>query len=296
MKHYLLSYKKWNILESKKIYIIDSRPNYEYSIYEPYWKYSKIGTQDWNYVENEESVYNLNKKYDKDLGVYKPKGYSKYTIEGRDSYHYKVSPNKKYWQYQKIGTDSWKNVENKNSVSKLNNKYKLKLSIYKIEYVLIFKDWKNRGLSAAKYLLKKGSSIGMTKTLSAAFIGNFKVESGVRHDSSQKYSKGIKLGWGYRPVNLKEAKNTHESWGYGLAHWTRDRRERLIDNGADTINKQLDFVISELKGSHKKAWKNIKSSKDVKTATQRIVKQYEVSGVDNLDDRLNAADEILKLL
>jgi len=160
------------------------------------------------------------------------------------------------------------------------------------KYELIFKGWEDRALPAAKYLINK---YGMDPKIAAGFIGNFSTESGVRSNISQYYTKGLKLGFGFMPTTLKNAKEP--DWaGYGIAQWTRGRKQKLIAAGADTVNKQLDFMMSELEGSYSSAWETIQGSKSVADATTNIVVHYEQAGKPKTDKRIKHATTIYNLL
>jgi len=134
----------------------------------------------------------------------------------------------------------------------------------------------------------------MTKILVSAFIGNFKVESGVRHNVSQTSTKGLKLGFGFKPTSLKIAKTQKDWAGYGIAQWTKNRKDNLINVNANSINKQLDFVIKELKDTG--MWKSIKKAKTIREATQLVVEKYERAGTPNMEKRISAANYIYNKL
>jgi hypothetical protein len=160
------------------------------------------------------------------------------------------------------------------------------------EYQLLFNGWEERGKEAANYLVKKGYS----KVHAAAFIGNFAKESGVRPDVSQSSIKSLKLGTGFKSTTPETAKNQSKKSGYGLAQWTEERKNKLIEAGASTTNAQLDFVISELKDSEKAAWSKIKAETTISGATKAIVTHYERAGVAALADRIKYATSIYNLI
>jgi len=307
--------KSYLVINESVTYTIEGRPNHVYKPADKYWKYARVGEDTWNLVENDESVGKLNSKYKLDLGIFKPKGFSKYKIIARPGHYYKVDPTNQFWLYYIINATEvkWYGVENETSVKSLNSKYGLNLSAYvplkgasvgskgavaalkaSSSYKLLYKGWEERGISAAKYLVKTGVDIGMTKMLASAFVGNFKVESGVRHDVSQISTKGLKLGFGFKPTTLSEAK-TQKAWtGYGVAQWTNSRKDALINSNANNITKQLDFVIKELKGSS--MWKSIKEAKTLDIAASLVVTKYERAGIKHLKDRQEAASYIYSKL
>ena len=163
----------------------------------------------------------------------------------------------------------------------------------KTEKILMFDSkWKNRGIAAANALYTYGKSIGMTKMLAAAFIGNFAVESSVRPNVQQNLTGGMKLGWGFIPTTPDESSKQPEASGYGLAQWTQTRRAALIALGAETTNDQLKFVVSELQGVYKNKWEDIKKSVDLATATSLVAKKYEQAGKPDDSRRIKYAKEI----
>jgi len=156
--------------------------------------------------------------------------------------------------------------------------------------------WKDRGIAAANTLYTYGKPIGMTKMLAAAFIGNFAVESSVRPNVQQNLTGGMKLGWGFIPTTPEEAANQPTQMGYGLAQWTRTRRESLLALGAETTNDQLKFVVSELQGVYKNKWAEIKKSTDIAEATTLVATKYEQAGKPNDDRRIKYAEQIYNSL
>jgi LysM repeat protein len=164
----------------------------------------------------------------------------------------------------------------------------IETNIPESEYELLYDGWLKRGIAAANYLIKNGFS----KVHAAAFIGNFAVESGVRPNVSQNLTKGLKLGFGFKPTTPEEAKKQPDWAGYGLAQWTENRKSKLIAAGAKTTNDQLDFIISELEASEKSAWDKIKAQKTIEGATKAVVTYYERAGAPKLKDRTSKATDI----
>lgn len=156
------------------------------------------------------------------------------------------------------------------------------------EYQLLYDGWLDRGTTAANYLVGKG----FNKIIAAAFIGNFAVESGVRPNVSQNLTKGMKLGFGFKPTTPSVALKQPSKSGYGLAQWTEDRKTKLVAAGADSTTQQLNFLIAELKGSQASAWDKIKSKKTLSDATEAVVKYYERAGVPALSERISKATAI----
>jgi hypothetical protein len=155
-------------------------------------------------------------------------------------------------------------------------------------YELLFDGWLDRGILAANYLIKKGFS----KVIAAAFIGNFATESGVRPNVSQNLTKGLKLGFGFKPTTPAEAKKQPSKAGYGLAQWTESRKTKLITSNAASTTAQLDFIIAELKNNESAAWDQIKKHKTISGATKAVVEFYERAGKQALSERISKATEI----
>jgi hypothetical protein len=298
MKH-VSSYnsKKWKVLiesSNEPEYTIDTRHNYVYKPVNDFWKYQKKGTSTWEWVENEESISKLNSKYKLDLGVYKPKGFTKYKIDSRSSYYYKVDPSNKHWQYYKINSTSinWNLVENEESVRKLNNKYKKKLIVYKQrDSKLAFNNEKERrNFKMAKLYISQNNSnqkdvilalkkacktVGFNENITAAIIGNVGRENGFH------WNKIIKPH--LDPKNSKT--------NIGIISWQQTRKTNLISklktaglykNGKisgsidDIVYEMVDFMKDEMsneKSRFKGTYDKLKNSNSTKEASD-ILKKY----------------------
>lgn len=118
-----------------------------------------------------------------------------------------------------------------------------------------------------------------------ALMGNLYAESGLKSNNLQNN--------GNRQLNMTDEEYTkavdngsyknfiRDSYGYGLAQWTYwSRKQNLImyaiNAGASIgdLSMQLCFLINELK-AYKTVYSAIKNAKDVRSASDVIVKQYE---------------------
>lgn len=291
----ILSFKDWNnksnIFESdmsslsgEKEYTIEARPNYIYKISssKKYWSYQKRGTSTWGFVENEESVDALNKKYNKGLAVYAKPGHEKYSISNRANFYYRVDSSKKYWEYQKIGTDTWGFVENIESVKSLNIKYGKKLKVYdkdlnKLTFTNkeeqtnfdMAKVYIDRSLDkqkeVASAIQKAGASLGMNDNAIAALLGNVGRENNLR--------------WSKITSSHSDPKNN--ATNFGIVSWQGSRRKSLLSKLAasgvykdnkivgsidDTILEMIKFIRTEMgssKFSQFKAASTTKAASDI---------------------------------
>jgi hypothetical protein len=158
------------------------------------------------------------------------------------------------------------------------------------DWIPVLDGVEQRAVEAARYLVSQG----IDPLYAAAFMGNFAVESGVRIDASQYYAKTVNNKFSIKPTTPKEADKTPGWAGYGIAQWTQSRRSALIAAGADTLEAQLDYLISELEGSESRAWRLIQKETTLSGAITSIVKNYERAGVPHLGRRLSQGESIYK--
>jgi len=294
----ILSFKDWNnkskIFEKEvlapseeKEYTIESRPNHVYKISnsKKYWAYQKRGTDTWFFVENEESVAALNEKYTKSLAVYAKPGHEKYNISNRANFYYRVDSSKKYWEYQKIGTDAWNFVENKESVESLNIKYGKKLKVYDKDFgkltfankteqanfdmaKLYISRSSDKQKEVANAIRKAGSSLGMNENAIAALLGNIGRENNLR--------------WSKITSSHSDPKN--KATNFGIVSWQGTRRKSLLSKLAaagiyknnkivgsidDTILEMMKFIETEM---GKSKFSQFKTSSTTKSAADILYK------------------------
>ena len=271
-------------------YTIESRPNYVYSISKDkkYWLYQKNKTTTWHYVENEGSVAELNSKYNKKLAVYTQPGHDKFTLPNRSNYYYRIDSSNKYWEYNKIGTSSWKKVENKESVKSLNIKYAKSLSVYDPDLnKLVFSsksDKTNFNMAkvyisrnsdkqkeVAEAIHKAGSHLGLNSNAIAALLGN------VGRENNLRWSK----------ITSVHSDPKNHAVNFGIVSWQGSRRKNLIDqlqkakvysNGKitggiyKTILEMIKFIKTEMGESKFDSFKNSQSTKEASDILYRYIK------------------------
>jgi uncharacterized protein YcbK (DUF882 family) len=124
---------------------------------------------------------------------------------------------------------------------------------------------------------------GFTKEQAAGITGSLKIESPTFNPNQKQKSGGP---------------------GRGIAQWSVDgpRFKELKarkGNKWNTLNGQLEYIYEEITGQtkHKEygnVYKNIKSAKSAKEATEIWTKEYEKAGKENMTQRISAAEGILK--
>ena len=123
----------------------------------------------------------------------------------------------------------------------------------------------------------------------AGLMGNLWAESGLRsnnlQDSNEKkigltdvqYTNAVDIGT-YSPEAFENDKA-----GYGLAQWTWHTRKAKLLAFAKSKRKsigdfdmQVDFLLSELTGSYGSLWTILKTAKNVRSASDAVLTQFEV--------------------
>lgn len=135
----------------------------------------------------------------------------------------------------------------------------------------------NDAMYAMEFFIKNG---GYTPEQAAGIVGNLQAESGL--DTSVVGDEHL------------------ATQSFGIAQW-RERRLRNLQRFAKKNNKSIDdldtqlwFVLHELKTTHKKADKMIRSSDDVNYIAQVVQAKYEVSKPDSLPIRQKYANQYYK--
>ena len=149
----------------------------------------------------------------------------------------------------------------------------------------------NKGAQIASRLMK---DLGLTKEQAAGVAGNLWGESSFYPDRIQ--GSGTKLGL------LADAGNG----GYSWAQWTHSSRKKKLKDYATSVGFDLDtqpatddiaygFLIKELGGHRPLA--NLKKAKDVQSATDIVLKQYEKpanTGPSALKKRTDYANSVIQ--
>lgn len=130
---------------------------------------------------------------------------------------------------------------------------------------------------------------GYTKIATAALIGNWDAESGLKSNNLQNtYEK--KLGMNDKQYsdavsNGKYTKDQfmRDSAGYGLAQWTYwSRKQAMYEfiveqkrKRIDDLIEQINFALCELKTSYKTLITKLNNAKTVREASDLVLTQYE---------------------
>lgn len=132
------------------------------------------------------------------------------------------------------------------------------------------------------YLVGKG----LSAEGAAGLMGNLYAESGLNPQNLQNtYEKKL----GYTDAAYTAAVDSgkyqnfvHDSAGYGLAQWTYWSRKQNMQNFARAAGKsigdlemQLDFLFKELSESYKTVLNTLKTARDVKTASNSVLLNFE---------------------
>lgn len=130
------------------------------------------------------------------------------------------------------------------------------------------------------------TSQGLTPAGAAGLMGNLYAESGLEPQNLQN-SYESKLG--YTDATYTAAVDSgaysnfaKDSAGYGLAQWTYwTRKQALLDyakskgKSVGDLTVQLDFLMKELSTDYKAVLNTLKSTGDVKTASNVVLLQFE---------------------
>ena len=132
------------------------------------------------------------------------------------------------------------------------------------------------------YLIGKG----LSQAGAAGLMGNLYAESGLDPKNLQNtYEKKL----GYNDAGYTAAVDSgsytnfvHDSAGYGLAQWTYWSRKQNLLAFARTAGKsigdlemQLDFLLKELSESYNSVLKTLKTTGNVKTASDSVLVNFE---------------------
>lgn len=294
---YILGYNKWKLNEQatgSKTYTIPNRPNYIYKQAEgeDIWMYQKNGTSRWYPVENESSVAALNQRSGKKLKAYNPETYEDHTIEGRSNYRYRIDPTGKFWQYQRIGTSTWSNVENKTSISSLNSKYNKSLKPSEDDNNLpINSDSDRSNYTMAKLYIDRNQSkqkdvilalkaacksVGMNDNATAALISNVGRENGFKWDAiinahidpkNKASNLGIISWQGSRKTDLIKHLKSQGLYKNG----------KVVGSIPSVITAMVKFIKKEMEASRSYNWEEFKNSTSTYKAAELLYKYIKYS-------------------
>jgi Phage tail lysozyme len=110
---------------------------------------------------------------------------------------------------------------------------------------------------------------------------------------------------GAREVNPQTESAREQGGGFGLAQWTSKERKQGLYSMAqmrgvpvDDLDLQLDYLDHELKTTHKKAYKALKSTRDPRHAAWVVSKYYEVPSENHANNpkRMGLAEQFINLI
>ena len=141
-------------------------------------------------------------------------------------------------------------------------------------------------MTSTQKIWDKLISSGMTKAGAAGLMGNLEAESALNPENLQNsYEKSL----GYTDESYTKAVDTgtyanfaKDCAGYGLAQWTYGARKqalfayaRACGKSIGDLDMQIDFLLKELSESYPTVLKILKTTDDVKTASDCVMCQYE---------------------
>lgn len=140
----------------------------------------------------------------------------------------------------------------------------------------------------AKIIWDRLKTKGYTNAGIAGLMGNINAESGYRSNNLQdtyNNSLGMTDQEYTSKVNNKsysKDKFVNDSAGYGLAQWTWGPRKKGLyeatigaGNYINSINHQIDYMDSELRGSYSSVGNLLRSTNDINAASDKVLKVYE---------------------
>jgi len=137
---------------------------------------------------------------------------------------------------------------------------------------------------------------------SLAILANLEWESGGKLNPKRRQGR---LGGSNQKMSeeswWKEVDSTKIGRGTGIVQWDGDRRYALKkyaeDGGVDmySIDTQVDFLMHELTGSHKKALKLMNKETTIEGKAKIFTEKFEKAGIPHLDKRLLKLKEYEKI-
>lgn len=133
------------------------------------------------------------------------------------------------------------------------------------------------------YLIKEG----LSKSGVACLMGNLKAESGIEsviYDNSCKSQIGLTDQEYVDQVNngiYPEILFIYDGVGFGLAQWSYYTRKQALMNHCrgriGNMDCQLEYLVAELKMYFTSLYKELKSTNDIRTCTNKVLYNYEIS-------------------
>lgn len=154
----------------------------------------------------------------------------------------------------------------------------------------------------AKEIFKQLQSYGLTIDGTCALLGNMEAESGLKSNIAQRGMTDLSDEEYTRLADSGHINFVNDSVGYGLCQWTYNTRKRALLDFARYFSvsvgdesMQVSFCISELRGGYRSLFDYLCSTKDLRTATERICKEYERPAINNIQARYGFAQHFLAL-
>lgn len=139
--------------------------------------------------------------------------------------------------------------------------------------------------TAEQYIWKELTKF-LTDEGTAGLMGNLKAESNLEPENLQNtFEKKL----GYTDTSYTEAVDSgayknfeNDGAGYGIAQWTyHTRKASLLEyakskgTSIGNLGMQVDFLIRELQTDYKVLYNTLKTTKDIKTASDSVLTQFE---------------------
>ncbi len=137
-----------------------------------------------------------------------------------------------------------------------------------------------------KYIWSRLTAAGMTPAGAAGLMGNLYAESGLNPANLQNTSEK-RLGLTDAAYTAAVDAGTYTNFagdgaGYGLAQWTYKPRKadllayvKVAGASVGDLEAQLGFLLQELAGSYKTTLATLKTARDVRTASDAVLLNFE---------------------
>lgn len=149
---------------------------------------------------------------------------------------------------------------------------------------------------SAKEIYIRLREYGLTVESACAMLGNMQAESGLKSNIAQLGMTSLSDEAYTTRADNGALDFVNDGVGYGLCQWTYHTRKFMLREfararGVSVGNEamQVYFACEELKSDYASLWGYLCGSHDLKTATERICKEYERPAVNNLKTRTEYA-------
>ena len=164
-------------------------------------------------------------------------------------------------------------------------------------------------MSNALLIYNQLRAAGLTEAGALGLLGNWMAESGLEPNRLQgDFTEGRRLSKVYTEDvmadRISRQQFARDQKGYGLAQWTyfnfatgQGRKLDLYDfwknsgTSLDDVRMQVKFALHELstEGQYTGLWSLLKTTDDIRTAVDRVCRQYEQPYYNNVDARYQYA-------